>query len=59
MTCFAVLAHSHCSPPFADRDGEWNEEGEAREAKETGETRAKGHTGEAQAKGQTESAYGK
>jgi hypothetical protein len=49
VTCFAVLAYSHCSPPFADR--EWNEE-----AKETGEARAKGRTGEARAKGKTESA---
>jgi hypothetical protein len=56
VTCFAVLPHSHCSPQFADHDGEWNEEGEAREENETGEARAKGHTGEARAKGKTESA---
>ena len=37
VTCFAVVPHSHCSPPFADQDGEWNEEGEAREENETGE----------------------
>jgi hypothetical protein len=51
MTCFAALAYSRCSPPFADRDREWNEE-----AKETGEARSKGHTGEARAKGKSESA---
>ena len=37
VTCFAVLPHSHFSPPFADPDSEWNEEGEAKEANETGE----------------------
>jgi hypothetical protein len=41
LTCFAVLAYSCCSPPFADQDQEWNKEGEAREVKETGETQAK------------------